>query len=173
MNYKRRLEIREFARGVYSKLELSFPFSINEVLKKLGGEFRVDPDLFYKAKIENKGDESFSITIKSEDDSIHRYLFAHQLGHLFIHMGYLVDEAKWKSIKEFADDYGRDGYGEEENEANAFADEFVLPEEEFRDFIDHKAKDGKINIASMAENFMVHEGAVLNRGKWLGIFEWD
>ena len=111
--------------------------------------------------------------MKKQKIYIISHFIAHELGHLFLHMGYLVNPDKWNAIDEYYDSPKyRQGYSEEEYEANQFAGAFLMPEKEYRQFVIEYSKDNRINVNLIANHFNVSFDAALTRGKWLGIFQW-
>lgn len=98
-----------------------------------------------------------------------RFSLAHELGHLFLHMGYLTD--RWNTAETFQDSiyyrsYNRKdmNYSQEESEANEFAAAFLMPKEQFRQsFI----RNG-FNINTTAAEFQVSNDAARTRARNLG-----
>ncbi|MGL5901656.1 MAG: ImmA/IrrE family metallo-endopeptidase [Cetobacterium sp.] len=156
------------------------PFTYNqleELVKKLNGRIENVDYLNYDAEIIKKtGDIDFEI-ILSEYPSVQRKMFsiAHELGHLFLHMLYLINDDHWNSLSE-NQSYRREGLNKLESEANSFAAELLMPEEEYL----NQLKKNKVligdytyfNTQAMARYFNVSENAIINRGKWLGVFAW-
>lgn len=153
----------------YEKLE--------NLVIKLNGRIKNVDYLNYDAEIVKKvGPISFEILL-SEYPSQKRKMFsiAHELGHLFLHMLYLIDDEHWNGLLE-EESYRREGLNKLESEANSFAAELLMPEEEYLT----QLKRNKVLIGdstyfdtkAMAEYFNVSENAIINRGKWLGVFAW-
>ncbi len=106
-----------------------------------------------------------------------RFSLAHELGHLFLHMGFRTE--RWKNAESFKDSiyyrtlYRKDeNYSEEESEANEFAAAFLMPTEQFKNEIFTCTKNGKIDFFSVSNKFEVSEQATINRAKFLGITGW-
>ncbi|MCR8927455.1 ImmA/IrrE family metallo-endopeptidase [Priestia megaterium] len=173
----KRKAINQLAYDIRNSLALYTPINnINDIPKILGGEIEfsnyLENDM--EAMIE-KTDENFVIRIKDQP-SIQRMRFsiAHELGHLFLHMGYLINESLWSEVRNYKDSvYYRNGYGTEENEANEFAGAFLMPEEEFKTKAKENLKDGLYDIDAIATHFNVSVSAAIIRGKWLGLFGWE
>ncbi len=125
-------------------------------------------------KIEKQGD-SFQITLSPRQSSLRkRFSLAHELGHLFLHMGYIIKPSIWKESDAYVDSvYYRYGYSEEEHEANEFAGAFLMPKEEFRQTIEDLGRDGLVDLVALAQRFDVSKDAALTRGRWLGLLSWD
>lgn len=172
---KRYQAIETLAESIRKQLYPSHPVDMQAVVKSLKGELQEESfeDSTISGKIQKVGD-SFRISYNKEH-SLQRsgFTIAHELGHLFLHMGYIIDPEKWDSINEDYDSSKyRQGYSEEEYEANQFAGAFLMPKAEYEQFVMKHGKNNKININSIAEHFNVSFDAALTRGKWLGIFDW-
>lgn len=175
MTYERRQIIENFAYAIRTQLSVSTPVNMQQVINQLNGKLQAITfeDSSISGRIQKIGN-SFEISYNAEHSPLRsEFTIAHELGHLFLHMGYLVDPAKWNSIDEYYDSPKyRQGYSEEEYEANQFAGAFLMPEDEYRQFIKNNSINHRIAINSIAEKFGVSFDAALTRGKWLGIFEW-
>jgi len=177
MTKQRREAIYSFAEKIR---EILCPDPIVDLhamtVDSLGGkvyEKRLDDDISGKIK---KAGESFEITLNSGHSHYRKnFTMAHELGHLFLHMGYLTDEEKWNAIDEYIDSpYYRIGYSEEEYEANHFAGALLMPEKKYKAFVkENTDEDGLIDIPKISKHFDVSDDAALTRGKWLGVFRWD
>ena len=175
MTNKKRKAINQLAVSVRKSLCVSTPVDLQKVVDLLKGKLAsmTFDDSSVSGKIQ-KINDSFEISYNAEE-SPNRigFTIAHELGHLFLHMGYLINPEKWKSIDEYCDSPKyRQGYSEEEYEANEFAASFLMPENEYRQFVKDNLKDGKISLLKISKHFKVSDDAALTRGKWLGIFPW-
>jgi Zn-dependent peptidase ImmA (M78 family) len=174
MNRIKRRQINTLAEKIRKACELSLPVDVDEAIARLGGVLERVDDFEYEAKIE-KYDEGFKITIvDTANEQRERFSVAHEVGHLFLHMGYLIDNEKWASVGTYRDSvYYRYGHSLEENEANEFAAAFLMPKEEFISVAQEYLNDGTYQISAIAKHFNVSNDAAANRGRWLGIFSWD
>ena len=168
--------INELAEHISESLDLSIPVSLEQVVAKLGGELsRQKLPESVDAIIYKMGD-AFQIVI-SEDSKAgnrDRFSIAHELGHLFLHMGYLIDPEKWASTPEYKDSvYLRYGYSEEEFEANEFAAALLMPRSAYAAAVEKYTVAGRCDVAKLADHFQVSKKAALIRGRWLGIFRWQ
>ena len=171
------------ANKVRDVLELKCPYSPEEAVRKLDGEIQETiEDEYIDAEIKKYGDDKFIIRLnKDKPENRKTFTVAHELGHLFLHMGFIIDQDRWNSIDNYQDsafyrmsgDNGMPGrYKQEEHEANVFAANFLMPEEEFISVANQYLDNGRCNTESLANHFNVSEMAVINRGKWLRVFEW-
>ncbi|MBR9747564.1 ImmA/IrrE family metallo-endopeptidase [Bacillus cereus] len=168
--------IAAVTKAVRNSLGLSTPIDLESLVEKLGGTLSFTNAIDYdkEAKIEKKED-SFEIYIdQNKPESRKRFSIAHELGHLFLHMGYLLNPEKWNSTTDYIDSvYYRYGYNIEEYEANEFAACLLMPDDEFQvvaqENFNHNLKN--YDIRSIASHFNVSEEAAIVKGKFMGLFE--
>lgn len=173
MNPSRRREINGLARTILDGLELQVPVNLELAVERLGGELRVVEQMERNMEaLIRKRDERFVIELaESKPESRKRFSIAHELGHLFLHMGYLLDPDAWDKTGDYKDAvYFRFGYGSEEAEANEFAAAFLMPESEFEVAVKEHTKGGKCSIGNVADRFQTSKDAVVKRGQFLGLF---
>ena len=177
MDPQKSSEISALAGVVRESLELSVPVDVVKAVDRLGGtvkEVEVAPGL-PEAAVRRTG-ERFEITIRKDHVEVRkRFSVAHEIGHLILHMGYLISPERWGHSSEYCDSvYHRFGYGIEEAEANLFAAAFLMPEEEFRGAVMElgRRKDlpSKDLVKELALQFRTSFRAALWRGEELGIF---
>ncbi len=173
MDAKKSREISALAEVVRQSLELAVPVDVFEAVSRLGGTITeldsvpAGPE----ATIRRTG-ERFQIAIRHHPlPTRKRFTVAHELGHLFLHMGYLVNPDAWGHSSEYRDSvYHRFGYNVEEAEANLFAASFLMPEDEFRSVVQELSQRGKIQVRDLAQRFRTSAAAALKRGEELGLF---
>jgi Predicted Zn peptidase len=180
MNYfnYRRIQIEKLAEEILKDLnpENIVPIDLWAMAKELKGEIK------YKQLCEDVSGEVIKIAEEDKEFCIHvneseypprqRFTIGHELGHLFIHMGYMTDSEKWAKQKAYIDSpYRRHGYSVEETEANYFAAAFLMPKELYFEKIQTTMNDErKVDLRIVAQYFNVSVPAALKRGKELGIF---
>lgn len=170
--------INQFVEDLREKAQLKKTLSMENLInliKQLDGEVKFDyMPLDIDGKIERKG-ENFIITLNNNisNEERKKFTLAHELGHLFIHMGFL-NPKQWQKEPEFIDStFYRQGYSREEYEANEFAAALLMPKDEFIKKAKEFSINNRCNINKLADYFGVSTEAALTRGRWLGIFEWD
>jgi len=172
VDVKKSSEISALAQVVRESLELSVPVDVMEAVNRLGGAVKeVDSAPGEPEATVRRTGERFEITIRRNHvQTRKRFSLAHELGHLFLHMGYLVNPERWGHSSEYCDSvYHRFGYGIEEEEANLFAAALLMPEEEFRSAVfDLDYKRG-FPVKELALRFKTSATAALKRGQELGI----
>jgi Zn-dependent peptidase ImmA (M78 family) len=170
---KKSTEISALAELVRDSLELDIPVDVETAVHRLGGTMQVaeaapgGPE----ASVRRNG-ERFEIIIKKNCwPARTRFSLAHELGHLFLHMGYLVNPETWGLSSEYCDSvYHRFGYSIEEAEANLFAAAFLMPEKEFRRAANELGNEGNNAVKELANHFKTSASATLKRGEELGVF---
>ena len=126
--------------------------------------------VFSDGKIEKQGD-SFSISVPTNQSNARKnFTIAHELGHLFLHMGYKIDRELWESPENKV--YNRSGNSEFELQANEFAAAFLMPKELYKRVMDENTVGNAVYIAKVAQYFNVSIDAASYRGKWLGYLQW-
>lgn len=171
---QRREHIHRLADAVRNGCGLPSPLDVKLLATRLNGRIIEESAAEFEAKIERDG-AGFKISLaKGSNERRQRFSIAHELGHLFLHMGYLVNDAKWKSSEPYKDAvYYRFGYSIEESEANEFAAALLMPRDEFRKVSHDNQSGGMVDIDGVAEHFMVSADAALTRGRWLNMFAWS
>lgn len=175
MNNEMRMQINSLAEDIIKMFDISTPIhNMEDVVEKLGGKLEEDARIgsFSDGKIDREDPEvRFSIKIPyNQSESRKNFTVAHELGHLFLHMGYLIDDEMWENSKQMT--FYRRGDSELEWQANEFAAAFLMPEKEYREVLDNFSEDGYVLISKVADYFNVSIDAASYRGKWLGYLEW-
>ena len=173
MTPQKKREIVQLAETVRESLELEVPIDVEEAVKRLGGQVSYIEFLEggMEAMVKRTGERFEIVLDKSKPKPRQRFSIAHELGHLFLHMGYLVDSERWQRSDEYKDSvFFRFGYSEEEEEAHEFAAAFLMPEEPFREISESNSVDGKCLIKRVASHFATSQEAAFRRGKSLGLF---
>ncbi len=171
-------EIRELinamAYTVKEIYEIDTPISnIDSVVKKMGGEVLEDSSLdrFSDGRIKKISENSFEIRVSPfQSEERRNFTIAHELGHLFLHMGFQTDETQWRNQDNIA--YYRNGNSNTEYQSNEFAAAFLMPEKDYKQIMDKYTENGRVNTSEIAKYFHVSIDAAANRGKWLGYLEW-
>lgn len=172
MNAVERKYINEIARLIRNALGISVPIdNLESIVENLGGTIKETTgfDDSCEGTIKKTGDQSFTITISPDQNRQRRnFTIAHELGHLFLHMGFLTDEALWREQDQ--KEYRRFGSSEEEYQANEFAAALLMPIEDYDAILKAKAVNNRVNIQEIANYFHVSYSAAKNRGIFLGYF---
>lgn len=170
MDNSTRKMINSLAEDIRSVYDISVPIQdINDIVKKLGGTIeRVNS--FSDGAVERDGDGFKIIVSPFQDEKRERFTIAHELGHLFLHMGYRINENLW--ARQENNVYHRIGNSEREYQANEFAAAFLMPESQYLMVLERFAEDNKVDTSKIADYFNVSVEAASNRGKFLGYLRW-
>lgn len=164
--------INQIASKLISALHIEIPIvNLEDVVSQLGGIIVENKSLndAYDGTIKKTGESSFEIAISSYQSAKRKkFTIAHELGHLFLHMGYLLDPDLWNVQDEKI--YRRFGTNEEEYQANEFAAALLMPREEFEKTVSELAEGNRVDVQQVANHFMVSVSAAKNRGYFLGLF---
>ena len=125
MDNSTRRMINSLAEDVLSAYNISVPIgNIDEIVEKLGGTIQKEA-FFSDGAVEKEGNGFKIIVSPFQDEKRERFTIAHELGHLFLHMGYRTNKELWE--KQENNIYHRIGNSEKEYQANEFAAAFLMP----------------------------------------------
>lgn len=174
MDSELRMLINNLTHDIIELFEIEIPIKdIDKVVTKLGGhvEEKVDFDEVSDGSIRKQNDDSFVIFV-SPFQSVERRKFtiAHELGHLFLHMGYKINSDLW--AKQENATYYRSGDSLKEYQANEFAAALLMPKEKYKEIMDDNTSGDMVETSKIADYFGVSISAASNRGKFLGYLKW-
>lgn len=178
MNRELRNEINNLAEDILAFFEIDVPISdMEEVVTLLRGRLSekegssICSDGNIK-KVNSNDDIDFEICVpKEQSNNRKNFTVAHELGHLFLHMGYLINDDLWNNFSD-STILNREGNSEFELQANEFAAAFLMPRKLYKEIMDKYSDDNKVLIGKVAEYFNVSIDAASYRGKWLGYLKW-
>lgn len=169
MNDATRAYINKVADAVCSAFDTAIPIgNMDRFVNQLGGSIVEKPGLdpLYDGTIKKVGDHSFEIAISPyPNDERRNFTIAHELGHLFLHMGYLISKDTWD--QQSNNQFIRFGTDEQEYQANAFAAAFLMPQKAFKEKIEEYSSGNSVNMAQVANYFHVSIAAATNHGRVL------
>lgn len=170
MNNATRTIINSLTEDILDSFKIQIPIQdIDALVDLLGGSIQTDFSCTDGTVV--KEGESFRIFVSPfQDEKRRRFTIAHELGHLFLHMGYLINEELWKRQDENV--YNRLGSSEKEYQANEFAAALLMPKNEYLKKMNEYIIEDKVNTSKIAEYFNVSVAAASNRGKFLGYLKW-
>ena len=170
VNDATRAYINKIADAVRLTFDTAIPIdNIDSLVNQLGGNIVEKPglDQLYDGTIKKLGDNSFEIAIfPYHDDEIRNFAIAHELGHLFLHMGYLVSKDTGERQSN-SHQFMRFGADDQEYQANEFAVALLMPHKEFKEKIDEYSSGNYVNMARVANYFHVSIAAATNYGRVL------
>lgn len=176
VDFETRRRIGRLADEIRERLELPVPIDVDLAVERLGGRIDALDAQGFDACVQ-KGPTPdglpFRIVVYPRERHPQRYRFsvAHELAHLFLHMGYLIQPAKWLATGDYRDSVRfRGGYTREELEANEFAAVFLMPEMDFRRVAGNSTNRSMVDVSAVAKAFDVSVSAASYRGRKLGLF---
>ena len=156
--------LKKLADAIRKTYNLTNPASMDKLVNLLGGKIKTED--FLDRTIQSKvriTDGSFSISIKEKEPE-RQFMIAKCIGHLVIHLGYSPDKKDYEVIEYSDSPLYRQGYSEEDVEATFFAEELLLPEDEFLE-----AYDKNRELIKLAEVFGVSVHLIRIRCSWFGL----
>lgn len=169
-----RIAIDNIASLVRSAFGISVPVTdMDEVVRRIGGSVKESDDLLLIADgaVRKTEDDSFVILVsKNQAPARRNFTIAHEIGHLFLHMGYKINDELW--AQQNSNPYYRNGTTQDEYQANEFAAAFLMPEQEYIEKLEELTENGQVNACELAAYFNVSIEAATNRGKFLNCIPW-
>lgn len=166
--------VNEMADAVRNIYGIDGPIdNIDGVVEAMGGVVVEDSaiDGFSDGRIRKTGDESFEIAVSPfQNEERRNFTIAHELGHLFLHMGFKTNRERWNKQNNVT--YYRNGNSEREYQSNEFAAAFLMPQKDYKQVMDDNTQGNLVNTLAVARHFHVSIDAAANRGKWLGYLKW-
>lgn len=174
MNRKVRENIEVLAGLIRDYCGMNNQTSEEDVMSILGGRITLDDKLplDIKGTITKCGDNQSPGFIIRLSDAMNerekRLVLFRQIGHLFLHMGYMIDEDRWQKSGEY-----RIGETlEEKTESDEFALDILMPASEYRKIMKQSSSEGSVDVEKIADTFKVPLEAAIRRGRRLGCLEW-
>lgn len=165
--------ISELTDKIREKYSITTPIQdMTEIVKKIGGNViqKYNFDSYYDATV-MKTNDTFYIAIPIISDMQRKkFAIAHELGHLFLHMGFKTNVEVWDN--QVLNKYIRFSMIEQEIQANEFAASLLIPKDEYINEIKQQTKNNQdIDIKAISEKFNVSYVLAYNRGYYLKILE--
>ena len=174
LNGEMKALINAMANEVIKIYGIQIPIvNLDEVVRIMGGDVVEDSSMsgFSDGKIRKTGSERFVIEVSPfQTEERRNFTIAHELGHLFLHMGFMTNEQRWESQDDVR--YYRNGNSEAEYQSNEFAAALLMPKMEYKRVMDAHTDGDLVNTSEVAKYFHVSVDAAANRGKWLGYLKW-
>ncbi len=173
MNQPTRKSIAKIADWVIDYFEIPIPITdIDAVVEKMGGRIE-EIEATGSADIIQANDESgFSFVVsipQYTSENKRNFAISHELGHLFLHMGYMSNQALWESYDPNASLIGS---SHEDFEAHEFAAAFMMPKQKFYDYVYEHKVGNAVSTREISLYFKAPLDEVVSRGKWLEVLVW-
>ena len=176
MRYDEIRKIEELSEYVLDKCNVKIPMTnIEKLVKKIRGTVVFENLKWDHNHIIKTGNESFIIKInnfyfpkggKISDETLKR-IIADELGHLFLYMGYKVNDKLWKTMP-IAENHVLD-YNQNVD-AQVFGNSLLMPRNEYDKAIDKYSVNHTIDTGIIADYFQVTLGDAIERGHTIGWF---
>lgn len=176
MKYDEIRKIEELSEYILDKYDVKVPITnIEKLVEKMGGTVVYENLGREHNHIIKTGNESFLIKIDNcyiqkdnkNNDKILKKMIADELGHLFLYMGYQVNDKLWKAIpideKHFTD------YNQNVDDC-VFGSSLLMPRNEYDKVINEYTVNKIINTEIIADYFQVTLGNAIGRGHTIGYF---
>ena len=174
MDVETRVMINNLTQDIidYYSIEIPITDMSDVVEKKMGGRIEETTRIEELAdgSVEKAGDNFIIKVSPFQSEERKRFTIAHELGHLFLHMGYKTNQKIWDSQKERH--YYRSGSSLIEYQANEFAAALLMPRKKYLEILDDYTENSIVDTPEVAEYFGVSVSAASNRGKFLGYLKW-
>lgn len=162
--------INSLTDDIISMFNIEIPINdMEELVHCLGGSIQVNYTCS-DGEVVKDGDGFIIKLSPFQDEKRKRFTIAHELGHLFLHMGYLTNDELWKQQDNNV--YHRMGSSEKEYQANEFAASLLMPEDEYYNVMEKFIENNYVDTLKIANYFNVSVDAASNRGKFLGYLRW-
>ncbi len=174
LDHRIKVLVNEMADAVRNIYSINIPITnIDQVVETIGGKVIEDPSIdgFSDGRIRKTDENSFEIAVSPfQNEERKNFTIAHELGHLFLHMGFKTNSDRWNSQNGIA--YYRSGNSELEYQSNEFAAAFLMPQNDYKQIMEKYTCGNLVNTLEIAKYFHVSIDAAANRGKWLGYLKW-
>mgnify|MGYP000210740091 CR=1 FL=1 len=176
MRYDEIRKIEELSEHILYKYDVKIPITnIEELVEKIGGTIIYKNLKYDHNHIIKTGNESFIIKINNFyfpkdgkiSDKMLKRIIANELGHLFLYMGYKVNDKLWKTMP-IAENHVLD-YNQNVD-AQVFGNSLLMPRNEYEKVINKYVKNNIINTEIIADYFQVTLGNAIERGRTIGCF---
>lgn len=176
MRYDEIRKIEELSEYILDKYDVKVPITnIEKLVEKMGGTIVYENLKWDHNHIIKTGNESFVIKInsryiqkdKKNKDKHIKWMIANELGHLFLYMGYQVNDKLWKTIP-IAEEHFTD-YNQHVDES-VFGSSLLMPRYEYDKIVNKYAKNHAIDVEIIANCFQVTLDNAIDRGRTIGCF---
>ena len=135
--------LETIAKLIYSIYDIKAPIEdMNLIINRIGGT--VEEISGMSSQIRKSEENGFRIGIPTYVSKVTRNIMAaRELGHLFLHMGFLTDSEKWNSLDHKCY-YSKSSI--EDEHIYEFAEAFLMPGDEFRSFVLAHLNSGIVNV---------------------------
>lgn len=144
-----------------------------EVMRQLHIHQHVPQDYIFGDAEQARKDDATSASIVApqiKENGDGKFIIAHMMGHLILHMGYLTSPEVWEQQPEQR--FQRFSARVQEEQANAFAMELLMPQQLFQETVKANVQNGAIDMDAVAMAFQVNRSLAVRRSAELGLIAW-
>ena len=157
--------INDLTQQIILIYDITVPINdLETIVSRMGGTIyqKDNFDTFRDGTVQKCTQDTFQITIaKNQQPQAEIFAIAHELGHLFLHMGFKINPSLWHNQTTAAQKFIS---ADQIYQANEFAASLLMPITEYTNFIRKSAVDNKINMAKIANHFNVSIANAVSRG---------
>lgn len=171
INSERRMLINNVTQDIIDLYHIQIPIqNVTDVVTALGGRVEESVDIGNSDSGIKKQDNEFIVYVSpSQGPERRKYAIAHELGHLFLHMGYKINSKLW-NMQENATYYRADS-SLLEYQAYQFAEALFMPQKVYKEIMDQYTLGDKVETAKIASYFGISISEASQRGKFLGYLQ--
>lgn len=165
MDLNTKQTIDSLAGDIIKQFNVKIPVDdIKELVYRLGGTIRYT-HVRSGSKVMRDGEKFIIILPEFQDKAKERIMISNELGHLFLHMGYLINDELWEQQPDKT--YYQNKHADKEWQANAFGASLLMPKEEYQDTMAYFTRDNQTDLLKVANHFNVSVNAVFDRKRFL------
>lgn len=158
--------INNLTQDIVELYDIQIPLqSIEAIVNKLGGHIEKS----FEEGIKRQNGIFVIAVSKFQSAEGRTFTIAHELGHLFLHMGYRIDLNLWNQQKNGV--YYSTNNILKEYQANEFAAAMLMSWKKYKEVLDKNIIGNKVDVSNIASHFGVSIFAASNRGKFLGYLQ--
>jgi len=148
---------------IVDKYKVNIPIiDICDVVRSIGGDISEQIVGLDDGIVMRNGNGFQIIRPTLQDEMKKKFFVAHDLGHLFLHMGYMISNNIWE--KQSSSECRIFKSVEQEYQANKFALCFLMPQNQFiKELNANKKKDNSVEVAKLADYFNVSFSTAFER----------
>lgn len=119
-----------------------------------------------------RNNKSFIVTTpKTDNITGQKFRIAELLGHLFLHMGYMINDEIWNAQKNYEPYDENSGGIDYTYQANEFALALIMPKKEFIAKIEEYSNGNMVDTPKLADYFKTNINTASLRGTLFGYFK--
>ncbi len=163
-------QIQKAADLVLAEFGIATPIAdIDQVVTALGGVIEVVDDYGLDGTVKRLDgvEAEFAIRLVNNQSLVRKnFAVSQALGHMFLHMGYMSNWARWDSFRQIDNSIGQ---SDKEFETYEFAANFLMPQQHYLNFLLMCGMGGQVDVGVVANYFGVSTEVAMRHGKQMGV----